>query len=107
MQTYAIMRRHGWATRDELDRAGDRSDHVREGEMAGQMRWIRSYFFQEEEGTLGTICIYEAESPEAIREHAGRARLPADEILPVLETVVNEADAELTATKTRQDGRCR
>ena len=66
--------------------------------MPGQMRWIRSYFFREDDGTLGTICIYEAESPDAIGEHARRAGLPADEILPVLETVVNEADPELTAT---------
>ncbi len=94
MQTYAIMRRRGWSTRDELDDAGDRSNTVREGEMAGQMHWIRSYFFEEEDGTLGTICIYEAQSADAIREHAGRALLPADEVLPVTETVVARPDPE-------------
>jgi hypothetical protein len=46
--------------------------------MAGEMRWIRSYFFQEEDGTRGTICVYEAESADAIREHARRALLLAD-----------------------------
>jgi Nickel responsive protein SCO4226-like len=97
MRTYAIMRRRGWATRDELDEAGERSNRVREDEMAGQMRWVRSYFFREEDGTLGTICIYEADSPDAIREHARRAGLPADEILPISETVVVRPDLEPTA----------
>ena len=94
MQTYAIMRRSGWTTRDDLDEAGDRSNFVREGEMAGQMRWIRSYFFKEEDGRFGTICIYEAESADAIREHARRALLPADEVLPITETVVARPDPE-------------
>ena len=94
MQTFAIMRRRGWTTRDELDQAGDRSNFVREGEMAGQMRWIRSYFFQEEDGSLGTICVYESESADAIREHASRADLPADEVLPIFETVVAQTDPE-------------
>jgi hypothetical protein len=94
MQTFAIMRRRGWTTRDELDQAGDRSNVVREGEMVGQMRWIRSYFFQEEDGSLGTICLYESESADAIREHASRADLPADEVLPIFETVVAQADPE-------------
>ena len=94
MQTFAIMRRRGWTTRDELDQAGDRSNLVREGEMAGQMRWIRSYFFEEEDGSLGTICVYESESADAIREHAARADLPADEVLPIFETVVAQPDPE-------------
>ena len=92
MQTYAIMRRRGWATRDELDEAGERSNRVRDGEMAGQMRWVRSYFFHEPDGTLGTICIYEADDLDAVREHARRANLPADEILPIVETVVERPD---------------
>ena len=92
MQMYAIMRRKGWGTRDELDEAGERTNLAREVEMEGRLRWVRSYFFREEGGTLGTICIYEAESPDAIREHARRAGLPADEILPIEETVVNLPD---------------
>jgi hypothetical protein len=98
MNTYAIMRRRGWETRDELDQAGERSNQAREVEMPGQMAWIRSYFFEEEDGTLGTICIYEARSPEAIREHARRAGLPADEILAIREMVVNRADSDPVAT---------
>ena len=94
MQMYAIMRRNGWSTREELDEAGERSNHEREVEMKGELRWIRSYFFREGDGSLGTICLYEAESPDAIREHARRAGLPADEILPTFEAVVNRPDPQ-------------
>jgi uncharacterized protein DUF4242 len=97
MHTYAIMRRSGWRDREDLDEAGERSNHAREVEMEGRLRWIRSYFFQEEDGTLGTICIYEAASAEDVREHARRARLPADEILPITETVINQPESESAA----------
>jgi len=43
-------------------------------------------------GDLGTICIFEAESPEALREHAAAAELPADEIIAVADTVVVRPD---------------
>ncbi len=97
MPTFAIMRRSISRTRKELDEAGERSNAVRHGEMAGQMLWIRSYFFEEEDGTLGTICVYEAESADAIREHARRAEIPADEVLPVTETVVAAPDPQTVA----------
>jgi hypothetical protein len=38
------------------------------------------------------VCIYEASSPEAIREHASRAGLPADEIIPIADVVVVRPD---------------
>jgi Protein of unknown function (DUF4242) len=94
MRTFAIMRRHVCDTREELDKAGERSNFVREGEMAGQMSWIRSYFFEEANGSIGTICVYEAESAAVIQEHARRALIPADEILPITETVVKHPDPE-------------
>jgi hypothetical protein len=97
LPTFAIMRRNISRTRKELDEAGERSNAVRHGEMAGQMLWIRSYFFEEEDGTLGTICVYEAENADAIREHARRADIPADEVLPVTETVVAAPDPQTTA----------
>jgi len=48
----------------------------------------------EESGALGTVCIYQASSPEAVRQHAARADLPADEIVPVADTVVVRPDPE-------------
>jgi len=38
------------------------------------------------------VCIYQASSPEAIREHASRAELAADEIIPVADTVIVRPD---------------
>ena len=35
----------------------------------------------EENGQLGTLCIYEASSPEKINEHASRTDLPVTEIV--------------------------
>ena len=56
------------------------------------MRWIRSYVLSEASGEVGTVCIYQAESPEAIRAHADAADLPVDEIVPVADTVIVRPD---------------
>jgi hypothetical protein len=91
MQTYAILRRGGWTTPDDLKEAAARS--TAEGEqMQDDIRWIRSYVTAERDGSVGTLCIYQASSPEAIREHARRADLPADEIVPVADTVIVRPD---------------
>ena len=62
--------------------------------MSNDIRWIRSYVLQENGGSVGTVCVYHATSPEAIREHASRADLPVDEIIPVADTVVVRPDPE-------------
>lgn len=92
METYAILRRSGWATPDELQEAAERSARVGDEEMADKVRWIRTYALGESDGKVGTVCIYQAESPAAIREHAARAFLPVDEIVPVADTVVVRED---------------
>ena len=94
MNTYVILRRSGWRSPEELERAAGRSKEVGDGEMSADIRWIRSYVLQEGGGSVGTVCIYEASSPEAIREHAARADLPVDEIIPVADTVVVRPDPE-------------
>ena len=98
MDTYVIMRRSGWADADELGIAAGHSKDVGDGEMSDDIRWIRSYVLEEGGGSVGTVCIYQASSPEAIREHASRADLPVDEIVPVLDTVMVRPDPE-TATR--------
>jgi uncharacterized protein DUF4242 len=60
--------------------------------MFEDIRWIRSYVVHEPDGGLGTICIYEASSPEKIREHAFRSDMPATEIFEVADTVVVRPD---------------
>jgi hypothetical protein len=92
MNTYVILRRSGWRSPEELQKAAARSTAVGE-EMSEDIRWIRSYVL-EEGGPVGTVCIYQASSPEAIREHASRAELPVDEIIPVADTVIVRPDPE-------------
>ncbi|MEA2494295.1 MAG: hypothetical protein QOJ29_2206 [Thermoleophilaceae bacterium] len=92
MQTYVIIRRNGWKTGADLEEAAGRSSHVGDEEMSEDIRWIRSYVLQEEDGSVGTVCIYQASSPEAIRDHAQRADLPVDEIIPVADTVIVRPD---------------
>lgn len=98
MQTYMILRRNGWKSGAELEAAAGRSKQVGDDEMSADIRWIRSYVLDEGSGPLGTVCIYQASSPEAIREHANRAGLPVDEIVPVADTVVVRPDPAPAAT---------
>jgi hypothetical protein len=92
MEQYAILRRRGWRTAEELEQAAARSTQVGDEQMSDDIRWIRSYVIGEGTTALGTVCIYEASSPEAIREHASRAALPVDEIIKVVDTVVVRPD---------------
>jgi hypothetical protein len=93
MDTYVILRRGGWRTAEELGEAAARSTAVGE-EMPDDVRWIRSYVLAEQDGSVGTVCIYQAASPEAIRAHAAEAELPVDEIIAVADTVIVRPDPE-------------
>jgi len=92
MRLYAIRRPMGWATPEELQAAAARSKQVGDEQMSDDIRWIRSYVVHEQDGSLGTICIYQASSPEKIREHADRAELPATDIWEVADTVIVRPD---------------
>ena len=92
MQQYVILRRKGWQSAGDLEQAAGRSTKVGDEEMSDDIRWIRSYALDEGDGAVGTVCIYEASSPEAIREHAERADLPVDEIIPIADTVIVRPD---------------
>ena len=97
MDLYVILRRNGWPTGADLQAAAARSTRVGNEEMSDDVRWIRSYVLDEGEGAVGTVCIYEATSPEAIRKHAQLADLPVDEIVAILDTVVVRPDPEPAA----------
>ena len=92
MDTYVILRRSGWNSGADLQEAAARSTQVGDEEMSADIRWIRSYVLAEDGGSVGTVCIYQASSPEAIREHARRADLPVDEIIAVADTVIVRPD---------------
>lgn len=92
MQTFVIRRRSNWADAAELEIAAGRSARVGNEEMPDRVRWIRSYVVREDDGRLGTVCIYQGVDATAIREHAERAGLRADEITPVENTVIVRDD---------------
>ena len=97
MDLYVILRRDGWQSGGELEQAAGRSAKTADEEMPDDIHWIRSYVLEENSGSVGTVCIYEASSPEAIRTHASRAGLPVDEIIRVADTVVVRPDPQPAA----------
>jgi hypothetical protein len=100
MDTYVIFRRNGWRSAEELQVAAARSKQVGDEEMPDDIRWIRSYVIEEDDaGTLGTVCVYQASGPDAIREHASRAELPADAVIRVADTVVVRPDPSLAEAR--------
>jgi len=92
MKTYVILRRGGWRSPADLQAAAARSRSVGDDEMSDDIRWIRSYVLDEGDGAVGTVCVYQATSPEKLKEHAVRADLPSDEIIEVADTVVVRPD---------------
>ena len=92
-----VIRRSGWHTPDALQASAARSADVGDNEMSDDIRWIRSYVVKEHDGTLGTVCIYQASSADKVREHAGRAGIPAQDVLPIVETLVIRPDPAAVA----------
>jgi thiamine biosynthesis protein ThiC len=92
MDTDVILRRSGWSSPEELQEAAARSSQVGDEEMSDDIRWIRSYVLEEDGGSVGTVCVYQATSPDKVREHASRAGLPADEVIKVVDTVLVRPD---------------
>ncbi len=91
MDTYVIRRRSNWASPEDLELTAAKS--TAEGEkMSDEVRWIRSYVVEEEDGKLGTVCVYQGVSPEAIRRHADNTGMSADEITKVGDTVIVRED---------------
>lgn len=92
MQLYVIRRRSAFADIPDLEKSAARSAKVGNEDMPDRVRWIRSYVVEEQDGRLGTVCIYQASDVASIREHARRAEIAADEITPVINTVVVRQD---------------
>jgi thiamine biosynthesis protein ThiC len=94
MDQYVILRRGGWRSPEELGEAAARSKRVADEDMPNDIKWIRSYVLEEGGGPVGTVCVYQASSPEAIRKHGSLADLPVDEIIAVADTVVVRPDPQ-------------
>ncbi|MEQ8901719.1 MAG: DUF4242 domain-containing protein [Roseovarius sp.] len=93
MELYIIRRHRIWSSEDELAATNQKSLEVGE-EMKDRLRWIRSYAVTEEDGRIGSVCIYEASDREAIREHGQRIGAPSDDIRVVRGTAVKRDDPE-------------
>ncbi|WP_297771295.1 DUF4242 domain-containing protein [uncultured Roseovarius sp.] len=97
MELYVIRRRGIWTTEEELAATNEKSLEVGE-EMKDRLRWIRSYAVTEDDGRIGSVCVYEACDRDAIREHAERIGAPAEDVNLVRGTAVKRDDpAPVTA----------
>lgn len=94
MKTYVIRRERAWQSAAELEATATRSKAVAESDFPDDIAWIRSYVISEPGGTLGTVCIYQASDEEAVRQHAQRVDMPADEVLEVADTVIVRPDPQ-------------
>jgi hypothetical protein len=92
MNTYIITRPAAWANAADLEATAKISARIGDEKMPNRVRWIRSYVTEHENGRIGTVCIYQATDPEALREHARCVGMPADTITRVAETVVIRQD---------------
>ena len=97
MDLYFIRRKTAWKTPDELEESAKRSGDVAESDFPNDIAWIRSYVIKEPTGELGTVCIYQASSEEAVRKHADAVGMPADEVLPIADTVIVRPDPQTAA----------
>jgi len=97
METYMIRRRKAWQSPEELEATAKRSGEVAGDEFPDDIAWIRSYVVQEDDGSLGTFCVYQASSEDKVREHASRVGMPAEHIEKIVDTVVIRPDPEPAA----------
>ena len=103
MNLYAIIRRNGWRSGDGARAGGGALDARRRRGDARRHPLDPQLRARRDRGGLGTVCIYEASSPEAIRDHAARADLPVDEIVAIADTVVVRPDPA-PARRSSRDG---
>ena len=96
METYVVVRRRAWQTHPEAVEAVARAS-LEAAPLSGIVTWAQSYVVEETDGTIGSICVYDAVSPEAIRHHSDAADLPVDEIVKVADTIVLRPDPAATA----------
>jgi hypothetical protein len=85
---WLIRRRAFCRSLAELERSAVLSRRVADDEMAGELSWLRTDAVTEADGTLGTVCLYQAVDADTLRRHAARVGMPADEVVPVLGCVV-------------------
>jgi len=92
-RVFLIRRRSFWPTLAELDDTAAAARRVG-AQMATEVSWLRTYVVRENDGLLGTVCLYQSVAPEALVRHAARVGMPADEIVPVIDRIVYRPDPQ-------------
>ncbi len=92
MQTYLILQRGAWETEAEVDDAFALSARIEDEEMQDRLKAIRYYVIEEEDGTLGAMFVVQADDEDVALEHAQKAEMQADEVVPVVDTVIIRDD---------------
>lgn len=94
MPLYVVPRSRAWRSEEELAATSDCAPDV--AALYG-ITLIRSYLVTEEDGTLGSFCIYDAPNADVLREYSAALRLPADAVKPVLSCMAPEPVAAAAA----------
>lgn len=81
MPIFVIERRFA----EELEASAEAIDGINRINAEEGVRWLYSFLSSDKRKTY---CLYEAESPEAIRRAAVRAGLPADVVVEVTERIL-------------------
>ncbi|MGE0580887.1 MAG: nickel-binding protein [Steroidobacteraceae bacterium] len=88
---YLVRRRGLCRCEDDFTRCAEIARRIGEEEMPSKLSWLHSYIVREHDGLLGSVCLYQGVDARALREHAERAGLSADEITPVLGRIIFRA----------------
>jgi len=84
---HLIRRRRFCKTAADIEKCAAIWSRIGE-DMARQVSWLRTYTVHEDDGTLGTVCLYQGIDAQALTEHAARAGAPADDITAVIGRIV-------------------
>ena len=79
MDLYLVSRTSAWHSEEELAAAAECMP-AQLAMFAGEIRWIRSYVYAEDDGTFSADCLFEATSAERLEALADASMLPADRI---------------------------
>jgi hypothetical protein len=93
--TYVVVRRRAWRTHPDAVEAVARAT-LEAARLSVIVTWAQTYVVEETDGTIGSICVYDAVSPEAVLYHSDAAELPVDEIVRVADTIVLRPDPAAT-----------
>ena len=96
MQMYVILRRGGWKSPADLQRAAQRGSCRRRGHAR---RHPLDPHYSRRAGARSAPCASTTSSPEAIRKHAKLADLPVDEIIAIADTVIINPDPVAVAAE--------